>query len=366
MSLTDFLTLVRSSLAAAAVAMILPLVVPTDAHAQQTRRIVVTDLPFAEQMEIRTRAESDDTEAGRLLNDARAALESNRFLRAANRFEASGQLRSPGSRRGVTAFEEAGRAYYNADRPRRASRAWEEAANRGLIVGQIFDASRNFMRAAGAAQRAGDRVRTSDMAWRAYHLTESPQLSKEQKETLRSHFEQITIEVPEKETLLPPIRITPISAAETMRPRQIEERYRALRESRADSTSSTVSAADRFTMMDVIHFRHDQSELSATARAILCDKVSIFRAHPSMTITITGFASAPGTSSRNRSLGLRRARAARDYLVARGIPEHRIDIATRGDNDLVVNGPGDVADAANRRGEFWFLVTEIPVSQSQD
>lgn len=362
MTFTDVGRFVRSSLAAAAVALALPLFVPSDAHAQQTRRIVITDLPFAEQMQIRTRAESDDEEADKLLSEARTALESNRFLKAAKRFEASGELRSLGSRRGVTAFEEAGRAYYNADQPLRASRAWEEAANRGLIVGQIFGASRNFMRAAGAAQKAGDRVRTSDMAWRAYHLTESPQLSKEQKATLREHFKEITIDVPETETLLPPIRITSISAAETMRLTTIEDRYRALRDSTADST--TVSAADRLTMMDIIHFRHDRSGLNATTRAILRNKVPIFRAHPSMIITITGFTSEPGTGTYNRSLGLRRARAARDFLVSQGIPEHRIDIATRGSHDFVVEGPGAVADAANRRGEFWFFVAEISMSEN--
>jgi uncharacterized membrane protein len=34
--------------------------------------------------------------------------------------------------------------------------------------------------------------------------------------------------------------------------------------------------------------------------------------------------------------------------------------ATRGNDELVVAGPGEVADARNRRGEFRVLMTEIP------
>lgn len=352
-------TSVRSSLVAGTVALAVLIVVPTDSYAQQNRRIVITDLPLAEQIEVRTRAGSDNKEADRLLTEARTALESSRFLAAAERFETSGQLRSVGSKRGVAAFEYAGHAYYNAGRSMRASRAWEEAANRGLIVGQVFASSRNFMRASGAAQKADDPIRASDMAWRAYHLTESPQLSREQQATLRSHFKEITINVPATEDLLPPIHITSVNATETMRLRTIEERYQTLRGSSTDSTPGRVNPAERFTMTDGIHFGHDRAELSETARAILREKVPIFRDHPSMNITITGFASEPGTDSHNRAIALQRARATRDYLVSQGLPKHRIAIATRGDNDLVVKGTSDVANAANRRGEFWFLVAEI-------
>jgi outer membrane protein OmpA-like peptidoglycan-associated protein len=133
----------------------------------------------------------------------------------------------------------------------------------------------------------------------------------------------------------------------------VESRYRALRDSlasRGSAAPSGLSEAERATMMEKIHFAHDRSELSATAKSVLRDKVRVFREHPSMQITITGYASAgSGTASYNRKLGLRRAEAAREYLVSQGIPKTRIAIASRGDNDLVVQGPGEVADVANRR-----------------
>lgn len=181
-------TCVRPGLAAGAAALVLTLLIPADGSAQQPRRVIITDLPIAEQMEIRTRALASSTDADRLLGEAETAHRSGTFVRAGDLFEQSARLRTPGDERGGQAFEKAGHAYYSAEEPARASRAWEEAGNRALILGDVFVASQNFMRAAVAAQEDGDRLRTSDLAWKAYYLTESPQLSTDQKRQLREHI----------------------------------------------------------------------------------------------------------------------------------------------------------------------------------
>ncbi|MBA3854634.1 MAG: hypothetical protein C0503_09470 [Gemmatimonas sp.] len=89
---------------------------------------------------------------------------------------------------------------------------------------------------------------------------------------------------------------------------------------------------------------------------MLDDKVAIFNANPDMKIVITGYASSPGTDAYNMALGLRRANASRDYLVSKGVAANRIEIATRGENNLLVEGPSDVANTANRRGQFRLLI----------
>lgn len=381
--------LARPALAAGAAALALTFLVPADADAQQTRRVVITDLPMAEQTEIRSEAVRSGAEADELLEQARTADGNAEYRKAADRFERSGQLRVPGSEQGVEAFREAGRAYHSADRLKRASRAWEEAANRGLVRGDVFGASQDFMRAALASQKAGDRVRTSDMAWRAFYLTESPQLTDAQRAELREFVTATSDSAagagaeaaaePEAQTPRPEVRVTSISAEETRRLREVETRYRALRDSLADAprasrsagarspgndAPTTPSAAESVTMMEKIHFAHDRSDLSATAKSVLRDKVQVFRAHPSMQITVTGYTSDSGTTAYNRELGLRRAEAARDYLVSRGVDGTRIRIATGGDGELMVDGPGEVDDAAaSRRGEFRVLMTEIPRTQ---
>ncbi len=148
-----------------------------------------------------------------------------------------------------------------------------------------------------------------------------------------------------------------VSASETGRLRAAAANYQALRDSLARRVPAS-SAAALATMQQIIYFKHDRSDLSDSARALLSDKVPVFRANPAMRIVIVGFASQPGTTGYNLALGLRRAEAAKTYLVSQGIDPVRIEIATRGEGELVVEGPGEAADAANRRGEFRLLIAD--------
>jgi peptidoglycan-associated lipoprotein len=116
------------------------------------------------------------------------------------------------------------------------------------------------------------------------------------------------------------------------------------------------SASALATMNALIYFENDQANISDSAKAILEEKVAIFRANPDMRIVILGYASEPGTKDYNFALGGRRAAAAQDYLVGRGIKLDRIEIVTRGKGELVVEGPGEVAAAQNRRDEFKLLI----------
>jgi outer membrane protein OmpA-like peptidoglycan-associated protein len=154
-----------------------------------------------------------------------------------------------------------------------------------------------------------------------------------------------------------PQRPDSVSAYETRRLRAVAASYEALRDSlgRPKSPSSADALA---TMQQMIHFQNDQSSLSDSAKAILDDKVTVFRANPAMRIVISGFASQPGTVDYNLALGLRRAESAKAYLVSRGVDPIRIEIATKGEGQLLVEGPGELADAQNRRGQFRLLIAD--------
>jgi len=148
-----------------------------------------------------------------------------------------------------------------------------------------------------------------------------------------------------------------VSAAETRRLRDAAASYEALRDSLARPSYAPASSAEALaTMQEMIYFENDRSDLSGAANSILRDKVSVFQANPAMRIVIVGFASKPGTDAYNMALGLRRAEAARAYLVSQGVDPIRIEISTRGEGQLVVEGPGEAADAANRRGQFRLLI----------
>jgi peptidoglycan-associated lipoprotein len=156
-----------------------------------------------------------------------------------------------------------------------------------------------------------------------------------------------------------------VSAYETNRLRGIAVRYRSLRDSlsgrpgmRYLTLSSVTTVA---TMQEIIYYPSDRSELTDSAKAIIDEKLTIFRAYPEMRIVIGGFAGEPGLASLNIVLGLRRAVAAKTYLVSRGIDPIRIEIDTHGDGQLVVQRPGEGANVVTRRGQFRLLIAESRV-----
>lgn len=161
---------------------------------------------------------------------------------------------------------------------------------------------------------------------------------------------------------IPVVAPDSVSASETGRLRGVEVSYQTLRDSLATPKLKLLpppsSAEALATMEQMILFKNDQSNLTDSAQAVLNDKVSIFGANPAMRIVIVGFASKPGTSAYNMALGLRRAEAAKAYLVTQGIDPIRIEIATRGEAQPAVEGHSQVANVANRRGQFRLLTAD--------
>jgi peptidoglycan-associated lipoprotein len=151
-----------------------------------------------------------------------------------------------------------------------------------------------------------------------------------------------------------------VSAYETGRLRAASASYDALRDSLSRPGAARVasSAGALATMQEMIYFSHDRSDLSDAARTTLSEKLAVFRANPAMRIVIVGFASQPGTTDYNLALGQRRAEAAKAWLVSQGIDPIRIEIASRGEGQLAVEGAGEAADAANRRGQFRLLIAD--------
>jgi outer membrane protein OmpA-like peptidoglycan-associated protein len=150
-----------------------------------------------------------------------------------------------------------------------------------------------------------------------------------------------------------------VSAYETNRLRVIAANYSNLRDSlNRQSYSPASSASALATMQEMIHFPREGYALSDSAKAILRDKVTVFKANPDMRIIITGYASSPGTAEYNMALGLKRATAAKEYLVSMGVAENRVEISTKGEGRLLVEGPGELANAENRRGQFRLLIAD--------
>lgn len=170
----------------------------TPAPAQDGERtVMLADLPLIEQTRIIEELDARNTESATLLEEARAHEEEGEWEKAARTYERSGELRAEGDGLAWKVFDLAGRAYYFSESPGRASRMWEESAERALAFGHVLEAAHGYLRAAVAAREAGKRVRTMELGWKAYHLSRSPALTPMQREQLRAH---LTVDGEEDET----------------------------------------------------------------------------------------------------------------------------------------------------------------------
>ena len=81
---------------------------------------------------------------------------------------------------------------------------------------------------------------------------------------------------------------------------------------------------------DTILFTVDQSGLRPDAINILNSQVEWLKERTFLPITIEGHADEQGTREYNLALGARRATAVREFLLAKGIEQDRINIVTYG------------------------------------
>jgi peptidoglycan-associated lipoprotein len=100
---------------------------------------------------------------------------------------------------------------------------------------------------------------------------------------------------------------------------------------------------------DRVFFELDRSDLTPQAQETLRHQADWLRRYAAVTVTVEGHADERGTREYNLALGDRRAAAARNFLVAAGIPAERIHTITYGKERPAVVGSNEPAYSKNRR-----------------
>jgi peptidoglycan-associated lipoprotein len=100
---------------------------------------------------------------------------------------------------------------------------------------------------------------------------------------------------------------------------------------------------------DRIFFAFDRSDITPEAQQTLARQADWLRRYPNVTVTIEGHCDERGTREYNLALGERRAQAAKNVLVAMGIPASRISTISYGKERPAVVGSTEEAYAQNRR-----------------
>ena len=101
-----------------------------------------------------------------------------------------------------------------------------------------------------------------------------------------------------------------------------------------------------------VYFRFDQSSIDSSEAVKLDQVASYLNSNPGTGVVIEGNCDSKGSDEYNRALGERRALAAKDYLLTKGIADFRIRTVSYGEEKPADSNDNDAARAKNRRDEF--------------
>lgn len=100
---------------------------------------------------------------------------------------------------------------------------------------------------------------------------------------------------------------------------------------------------------DTIYFGTDEYSIDPQSQATLAAQAKWLIANPRVRASIEGHCDERGTREYNMALGERRANAARDFLVSKGVPVGRLLVTSWGKERPVAPGSNESAWAQNRR-----------------
>lgn len=106
-----------------------------------------------------------------------------------------------------------------------------------------------------------------------------------------------------------------------------------------------------------IHFSAGATQLSSEAMETLTSAVDYLRAHPSVSVKLSGFTDLSGSAAMNMKLAEQRAASAALFLEQSGIDRSRITTAAAGEADPNLAPSGENPTTWNRRVEVEFSVT---------
>ncbi len=105
------------------------------------------------------------------------------------------------------------------------------------------------------------------------------------------------------------------------------------------------------TIGDRVLFAVDQSSLTPEATAVLDGQANWLNQNTQYNVTVEGHADEQGTREYNLALGARRASAAKNYLVSRGVADNRVNTLTYGKERPLEICSTEACWSKNRRAE---------------
>jgi len=126
-----------------------------------------------------------------------------------------------------------------------------------------------------------------------------------------------------------------------------EDSLRAAAQARAAAL-----AAAQAELVQAIHFDFDRADILAADRPVLDQKSRVLTANRPIRLRIEGNTDERGSDEYNLALGMRRAAAAKQYLVERGVDSSSVTTVSNGEERPVCQQHDEDCWSKNRRAEF--------------
>jgi len=104
--------------------------------------------------------------------------------------------------------------------------------------------------------------------------------------------------------------------------------------------------------LTTIYFDYDEANLRSDAKSGLKSNAEFMKSNSASAVLIEGNCDERGSEEYNLALGMRRAEAAKRYLVDLGIESSRLSTISYGEERPAASGSGESAWAKNRRDDF--------------
>ena len=146
-------------------------------------------------------------------------------------------------------------------------------------------------------------------------------------------------------------------------PKQVKVEKPVTATAKTPTTASTINQQQLKSIFQDIHFNFDKYNLTYIDKwgikqnvpAVLDRIAQYMKKHPNLKIRIEGNCDERGTVEYNLVLGWKRAMAAKQYLVSKGISPNRISIISYGKSRPLDPAHNEYAWAKNRRDHFVIL-----------
>jgi peptidoglycan-associated lipoprotein len=122
-----------------------------------------------------------------------------------------------------------------------------------------------------------------------------------------------------------------------------------------EGTRPDLSGGVDYSKWEPIYFEYDSAAIQSQDRGTLEDIAGYLKDHSGQKLLIEGHCDERGTPEYNRTLGQRRANAARDYLIKLGVSPSQISTISYGEEKPEDSGHDEAAWAKNRRDVFGLV-----------